>query len=252
MPESPSSSSRNLRFVIAYQGTAYHGWQIQPSAPTVQGTIEDRLQQMTNRPCRLRAAGRTDAGVHALGQVANLRTNSELSLRSLFRGLNALLPDDISIRSVEEVPIEFDSRRGNQGKHYRYSIWNRREPSPGLVATTYHLHRPLDTLAMAKAAQLLVGIHDFASFRSASCDRETTIRTLYRSTVSCRGGLIQIDVEGTAFLKNMVRIIAGTLIEVGRGQRPPASIPELLQARDRTRAGLTAPALGLCLMRVFL
>jgi tRNA pseudouridine38-40 synthase len=105
---------------------------------------------------------------------------------------------------------------------------------------------------MAGAARSLVGTHDFASFRSASCDRETTIRTLYRCTVSCRGGLVQIDVEGTAFLKNMVRIISGTLIEVGRGKRPAPSIPELLQARDRTRAGLTAPALGLCLVRVFL
>jgi tRNA pseudouridine38-40 synthase len=243
---------RNLRFVIAYQGTAYAGWQIQPQVPTVQGVIEEKLRQITQRPCRLRAAGRTDAGVHARGQVANFRTEAPLASHALYRGLNALLPEDIAVLSVEEVPFEFDTRRHNRGKHYRYSIWNERTPTPEKAVTTYHLHRALDLGAMSLAARLLVGTHDFASFRSASCEQESTVRTLYRCTVSCEGGLIQIDVEGTAFLQNMVRIIVGTLLEVGQGRRTPDAIRELLAARDRKRAGVTVPAHGLCLMKVFL
>jgi tRNA pseudouridine38-40 synthase len=247
-----ADARRNLRLVIAYAGTSYAGWQIQPNAPTVQGTIERRLAQMTGQPCRLRAAGRTDAGVHAAGQVANFTTESRITCRAFLRGLNALLPDDVSILSVEEVPPEFDSRRHNKGKYYRYTIWNTRPPSPRLAATTYHLHRALDLIPMAEAARALVGTHDFVAFRSASCERETTVRTLYRCTVSADGPLVEIHVEGTAFLKNMVRVIAGTLIEVGRGLRPPGSLPGLLADGDRRRAGITAPACGLTLVRVML
>ena len=243
---------RNIRLVVAYRGAEYSGWQIQPTVPTVQGEIERRLEQMTGRPCRLRAAGRTDAGVHAEGQLANFRTESSISVQAFFRGLNALLPDDISICSAQEVDGDFDSRRHNRGKHYRYSIWNGREPSPRRAPEVWHLHRPLDLAAMATAARLLVGTHDFAALRSATCDCETTVRTIYRCTVAVEGQQLHIDVEGTAFLKNMVRVIAGTLVDVGRGRREPGSIPDLLASRDRTRAGPTAPARGLTLVRVFL
>lgn len=243
---------RNLRLLIAYRGTRFAGWQLQPHAPTVQGVIEDRLRQMTQQPCRLRAAGRTDAGVHARGQVANFRTESALGERALLRGLNALLPPEVSILSVEEVPLEFDSRRHNRGKHYRYSIWNQRVPSPELAETTYHLHRPLQLAPMALGARHFVGSHDFAAFRSSSCERLTTVRTIYRCTVSSEPPLVHIDVEGTAFLKNMVRIMAGTLVEIGRGDRHPESVQELLGRRRRAEAGVTLPPHGLCLMRVFL
>jgi tRNA pseudouridine38-40 synthase len=247
---------RNIRLVIAYRGTAYSGWQIQPNAPTVQGEIERRLEQMTGSPCRLRAAGRTDAGVHAEGQLANFRTESAIAVGAFLRGLNALLPDDIAIRSAEEVDIDFDSRRHNKGKRYRYRIWNERPRSPSVAPAVWHLHRPLDVEAMARAARLLVGTFDFSAFRSATCDCETTIRTIYRCSVAAAGperpAGLQIDVEGTAFLKNMVRIIAGTLVDVGRGRRDPESIPALLSSGDRTQAGVTAPALGLTLQRVFL
>jgi tRNA pseudouridine38-40 synthase len=243
---------RNLRFVIAYRGAGYNGWQVQPGVPTVQGTIESRLEQMTERPCRLRAAGRTDAGVHAAGQVANWLTPSTLSTMAFFRGLNALLPDDISVLSVTEVPLDFDARRHNQGKAYRYSIWNSPAPNPRLAPVSFHAHRPLDLQAMAAAARHFVGTHDFAAFRAASCERETTVRTVFRCTLSQEGSLIQIDVEGTAFLKNMVRIMVGTLIEVGRAKREAASLLGLLQEPDRSQAGMTAPAHGLTLRRVFL
>lgn len=243
---------RNIRLTIAYDGTAYSGWQIQPTARTVQGAIERRLQQMTGSPCRLRAAGRTDAGVHARGQIANFRTESEISLRGFHRGLNALLPDDIAILDVVDVPPDFDSRRNNRGKHYRYRVWNQRSPAPRWRATTWHLHRPLELQPMAAAARLLVGTHDFSAFRAASCERETTVRTLFRVTVAADPPLVTIDVEGTAFLKNMVRIIAGTLVEVGRGRRDPASIADLLREGRRPAAGVTAPAHGLTLVRVFL
>jgi tRNA pseudouridine38-40 synthase len=243
---------RNIRLVIAYDGTAYSGWQIQPNVPTVQGVIEDRLQQMTWHPCRLRVVGRTDAGVHALGQVANFRTDSSIPDRGFFCGLNTMLPGDISIVSAVEVPLDFDARRHNNGKHYRYTIWNQRSPAPLLARTAFHIFRPLAVEAMVRAARYLVGRHDFASFQAAECDRETTVRTLYRCTVSQEGALIHIDVEGTAFLKNMVRIIAGTLVEVGQNHLRPEFMPELLRRADRREAGLTAPPHGLCLMKVFL
>ena len=244
---------RNLRLVIAYRGTRYAGWQVQPRSPTVQGTIEEKLQQLTQRPCRLRAAGRTDAGVHARGQLANLRTESALPEQALFRGLNALLPADISVLAVEQMPLEFDSRRHNLGKHYRYSIWNQRAPSPEHDETTLHLHRTLDIPAMALSARHFVGTHDFASFRSSSCERLTTVRTLFRCSLSSEPPLLHIDVEGTAFLKNMVRIIAGTLVEVGGSDRSPESVLELLDRQGRRpEAGITLPPHGLCLMRVFL
>ena len=243
---------RNLRLVLAYQGTAYAGWQIQPNAPTVQGVVEERLRQLTQRPTRLRVAGRTDAGVHATGQMANFLTESSLAPRVFLRGLNALLPPDISVRSVEEVPLDFDSRRHNLGKHYRYSIWTARIASVEQRPRSYHLHRPLDLVAMATAARHFVGTHDFSACRAADCECKTTTRTLYRCSVSRDGALAQIDIEGTAFLKNMVRIIAGTLVEVGRGERAADSMPELLRSGHRPAAGMTLPPHGLCLVRVFL
>ena len=243
---------RNVLLVVAYDGTAYSGWQVQTNAPTVQGEIEARLRRMTGLLCRLRGAGRTDAGVHAVGQVATFRTYSAIRQRALFRGINSLLPDDIAVREVREVPIRYNPRFHNFGKRYRYTLSNSRVPDPAMVARTLQVHRPLDLTAMAEATRLLVGTHDFAAFRAASCERETTVRTIFRCTVTSEPPLVHIDVEGSAFLKNMVRIIAGTLLEVGTGRRPPASLTELLAEGDRRKAGITAPARGLTMMRVFL
>ncbi|MBK8482011.1 MAG: tRNA pseudouridine(38-40) synthase TruA [Proteobacteria bacterium] len=244
---------RNIRLTIAYDGSAYHGWQYQPRQPTVQGAIEACLQQLTQQPCRVRAAGRTDAGVHALGQLASFTSETALSCAALRRGLNALLAPDIVIRGVEDVDLTFDARRDNLGKHYRYAIHNARRLEAPLTGHAWHLRHELDATAMARAAWSLVGHHDFSAFRAADCDRLDTHRTISRASIARGDGPeLLLDIEGTAFLKNMVRIIAGTLVEVGCGRMPPARIGELLHQGDRRRAGPTAPAHGLTLVKVHL
>lgn len=242
---------RNLRLTVAYDGTAYHGWQVQPTCPTVQGELERCLRQLTQQPCRVRGAGRTDAGVHARGQLANVCCETALACDTLLRGLNALLPADIVVRAVDDVPLSFDSRRDNRGKHYRYSVYNGRWPIGSMQRQALQQRAALDLPAMAAAGWQLVGTHDFSAFRAADCDRENTVRTIFRCSIRRQDELVAIDVEGTAFLKQMVRIIAGTLIEVGLGRRAPATIDQLLHCGDRTRAGFTAPAHGLCLVEVF-
>ncbi len=243
---------RNILLTIAYQGTRYSGWQIQPNVPTVQGALERRLEEIAGHACRVRAAGRTDAGVHALGQLANFVTTSRVPMRGFLRGLNTLLPDDIGVVAVDEVPMEFDSRRDNHGKSYRYSLWNQRPPSPRDAPYYLHIHKPLDLLAMSRAGRLLVGTHDFAAFRAANCERETTVRTIFRCTIDHQQPWVHIDVVGSAFLKNMVRIITGTLLQVGQRKRPPEDILQLLERGDRREAGITVPPQGLCMVRVFL
>lgn len=242
---------RNIRLVIAYHGAGYSGWQIQPNVPTVQGAIEKRVMAITCAHTRVRGAGRTDAGVHAAGQVANFYTESTVSTKAFFRGLNSLLPTDISIRSVEEVPLEFDARRFNRGKHYRYSIWNAPSRQPMITRYAWHRYAPLDDGAMAKAAQHLVGEHDFNAYRAADCDRNHAVRHLWRVDVTRHPNQVWIDVEGTAFLKQMVRNIVGSLVNVGSGKKPPEWIAEVLASRDRSNAGPTAPARGLCLEHVY-
>ena len=243
---------RNIRLTVAYEGTYYCGWQIQPVAPTVQGVIERFLARMTQTPVRIRAAGRTDAGVHAQGQVASFKTESNITVRQFLRGLNSMLPEDIGVLKVEQVGPQFDARRTNHGKHYRYTLLNSRIPVPHRAPFSLRVFRPLDLTAMATAAQHLVGTHEFDAFRSADCERETTLRTIYRCTVAQEGPFVHIDVDGSAFLRNMVRIIAGTLLEVGKGRRDAGSLSTLLASRDRTRAGMTLPPHGLCMMKVFL
>jgi tRNA pseudouridine38-40 synthase len=217
----------------------------------VQGAIEAVVERMTGQQVRVRGAARTDAGVHAEQQLAHVRLASRLDCAALCHGLNALLPPDILIHQAWEVPLEFEARRDNCGKHYRYRIWNGREFPLPHRRTMVQLTRRLDLLAMARGAQHFVGTHDFAAFRAASCDRETTVRTLYRCTISETGPLIAIDIEGTAFLQKMVRIIVGTLLRMGTGGLSLAQLDALLAGGDRSAAGMTMPAHGLTLMRVF-
>ncbi|MDY0003235.1 MAG: tRNA pseudouridine(38-40) synthase TruA [Polyangia bacterium] len=236
---------------LAYDGTRYAGWQIQPEEPTVQGVLMETLAVLEKAPVKVVGASRTDAGVHARGQGASFCTSSSIPPRGYLRGLNSLLPEDLAVREAREMPQGFHARFSARGKHYRYRIWNEERRDPLECRTAWHRLRALDLEAMARGAEHLVGRHDFESFRAASCDRENAVRELTRVEISADGPLVAVDVEGTAFLKHMVRILVGSLVEVGRGRRPPGWIAQALEQRNRASAGPTAPACGLCLERVF-
>lgn len=243
---------RNLRLTLEYDGTAYAGWQVQENGPTVQGALETALARLLKAPVRVSASGRTDAGVHALGQVANFRTSAPVPLKGFFHGLNVLLPRDIAVRRVDEVPAHFDSRRSAKEKTYEYFLHVGPAPSAFLRRTTWRVPggASLDLGAMAEAGRRLEGSHDFGAFRSAGCDAPHALRTLHEVRVERRGECVEIGVRGTAFLRHMVRIIVGTLVEVGQGKRSPSSLGDLLESRDRERAGPTAPPQGLLLKQV--
>jgi tRNA pseudouridine38-40 synthase len=240
----------NIKLTIEYDGTNYCGWQIQSNGESIQGVLERGISTFLGKPTRLTGSGRTDAGVHALGQVANFVTDREIDLHRVRRALNALTPDDIAIKSVEIVADGFDARRDGRSRVYEYHILNRPTASPFYLNRAWHLHEELDLAAMRAAIECLLGEHDFSSFRAAGCEAAHPIRTIYRTSLEQRGELLVCTVEATAFLRHMVRNILGTLVEVGRGLRPANSFSELLEARDRTQAGPTAPPDGLFLMEV--
>ncbi len=242
--------TRHIKLIIEYDGTDFSGWQRQANAPTVQQTIEEALESMCHTKVILRGAGRTDAGVHARGQVASFRTDARIPVAGFVRGLNSVLPRSIGIRAGAEVDDAFDARRSARGKHYRFQVWNREERAPLVDRYAWHVITPLDVAAMQAGAAFLLGEHDFSAFRAADCDRKNPVRVLHRVDVGRVGDLVTFDVEGTAFLKHMVRVVVGTLCEVGHGRRVPANIGELLAGRDRTVAGRTAAPRGLSLERV--
>jgi len=241
---------RNVRLVLAYDGTEFHGWQRQKDKRTVQQTVEESLAAMTGHPVRLVASGRTDAGVHALGQVVNFRTSTSIPLRAFSLGLNAKLPDDVCVRAADDVPEEFHANRDAVRKRYRYVIHH--GPIPDLFQRRYchHSRYDLDAALMAEAATAFVGTHDFHSFETQWPNRATSVRTITDLTVEASGDRITIEVEANGFLYNMVRAIAGTLMEIGRGYWPVAAAAEILDAEDRRLAGPTAPAKGLFLQHV--
>jgi tRNA pseudouridine38-40 synthase len=239
-----------FKMTVEYDGTDFSGWQRQENGPSVQASIEDGLATMLGAPTLVRGAGRTDAGVHALGQVAHFDADARIPTHGYQRGLNALLPRAIAILSVVEAAPDFDARFSARGKLYRYSIWTAPTRSPLRDRYVWHLRRQLDVAAMHEAAQALVGRRDFSAFRAADCERRTTERTLSRLAVARADDLVTVEVEADAFLKNMVRIIVGTLCEVGFGKRPIADMQRILDGRDRRQAGVTAPPQGLTLVRV--
>lgn len=241
---------RRIRLTLAYDGTAYAGWQVQPNVPTIQGTLGAVLCRIEGGPVRVTGAGRTDAGVHAHAQEAHFDTEKPHSDVTWVRALNAQLPRDIVVLAAREVEPEFHARHSAGAKHYRYRILNRPVPCPFRRAMAWYVPIPLDRDAMHEAARLLVGEHDFSGFRASGCAARSAVRRLDRLEVSRQGDEVVLDVVGSGFLKQMVRNIAGTLVEVGRGVRPPAWVGEVLRARDRTRAGETAPAWGLALVSV--
>ena len=241
-----------VKLVLEYDGTRHVGWQDQPNGPSIQAEVERALETLHRAPRRVVAAGRTDAGVHARGQVASFFERDPLPLDAYVKGMNALLPPEVAVRAASLEPDGFDARRSASGKRYRYAIENGPTRAPLSRLAAWQLFRPLDAGAMRAAAAHLVGRHDFASFQAADCECAHAVRDLRRCDVLGEGGgRIEVVVEATAFVKHMVRNVVGTLVEIGRGKRPEGDVPRLLASRDRRLAGPTAPAHGLCLMEVY-
>jgi len=240
----------NIKLTIEYDGTNYCGWQIQPNGQTIQQVLEQGLETILGVRTRLNGSGRTDAGVHALGQVANFVFAGEMDLSRLQKGLNALTPPDIIIKKVEPVADSFDARRDGRSRLYMYRIWNHPFPSAFHRRFSWHVYDPLDLSSIQEAIRCLEGEHNFASFQAVGCDAAHPVRKIYSNALTREGDFLVYTVEATAFLRHMVRNIVGTLVEVGRGERSPAAFAELLQAQDRTRAGPTAPPHGLFLAEV--
>jgi tRNA pseudouridine38-40 synthase len=240
-----------VRLTLEYDGTDYVGWQVQPNGLSVQAVVERALGKLLGAPTPVQCAGRTDAGVHALGQVVAFNAAQPLPLKAYLRGLSGLLPPDVAVVAVEEVAAEFDPRRDARGKRYRYRVCNRAVRSPLRRRTHWEVFAPLNVLAMREAAPYLLGRHDFSAFRASDCGAAHAVRTLWRLDVEAAGDELAFVVEGTAFLKHMVRNLVGTLVEVGKGRQPPGWVAEVLASRDRTRAGPTAPAHGLVMEEVF-
>ncbi len=244
---------RTLRLLLAYDGTAYHGFGIQPAAPTIQGVLEAALAETLGEPVRVIAGGRTDSGVHAQGQVVSLRTASRLAVDAVQRATNARLPDDVLVRDVAEAPDGFDARRSALWRRYRYTLWREAEPNLWWRRYSYHLAGPLDLAAMRRASRLLCGRHDFAAFAThqAQANRpESTVRTVHQLSWTREGGFWHCEVVADAFLRHMVRSLVGTLLLVGRGALAPRAVGDILRGRDRRLAGPTVPAHGLTLMEI--
>jgi len=242
---------RNLKLIVTYDGTDYGGWQTQANAPTIQATLEKAFQTIT---CEKRVhcvgSGRTDAGVHALGQAVNAFTATPLELPTLLKAINSQLPADIAVLSIEEVRHSFCAIKDAIKKRYRYVIDDSRIPDPFLRRTAWQPQKPLDAAAMHRAAQCLKGRHDFRSFETNWPNRLSSIRTMFDITVTRHDATLRIEVEADGFLYNMVRSIVGTLYQVGRGYWPEAKVNDVLEAMDRREAGPTAPPQGLFMLYV--
>ena len=240
------------KLTLEYDGTAYVGWQWQKNGPSVQAEVERALSALHKAPLRVTAAGRTDSGVHALGQVVSVPVERPLPLAAYVKGMNALLPADVAVREAAILADGFDARRDARGKRYRYRIENPPTRAPLSRLHAWQIFRALDLEAMREAARPLLGRHDFACFQASDCESHHAVRDHRRLEVQgAAGGAIEVVVEATAFVKHMVRNIVGTLVEVGLGARAADSMNALLASRDREQAGPTAPPQGLCLEVVF-
>jgi tRNA pseudouridine38-40 synthase len=241
---------RTLKLVLEYDGFDYHGWQVQDDVVTIQGVIEAALEKIVGEPVRVNGAGRTDAKVHALGQVVSFRCPSDIPTMALQRALNTLLPRDIVVHEVWDVPADFHARFSALEKVYAYRILNRPMRASLRLRYTWHIPHPLDVPSMVLGGACLQGTHDFASFQATGSEVKTTERRLTELTVARKEDEIVISCTANGFLRHMVRNIVGTLVEVGRGARPPAEIKRILDGRDRRLAGATAPPQGLYLVQV--
>jgi tRNA pseudouridine38-40 synthase len=248
---------RYFKLIIAYDGTDFHGWQMQSNKPTVQGEIVNVLRRITQESVQLHGAGRTDAGVHALGQIGSFRTQSTLSAGEFQRALNALLPPTIRVVAAEEVGPDFNARWSARGKIYRYRLYRGKVVPPMLWRYVLHYPFPLDEDAMRDAAARFVGMHDFASFAASTGSEEddkerSTEREIYSTELvrSADGEELVFTVRGRSFLRYMVRKIVGTLLDVGRGKLKPDDIDRLYELKDRSKSGPTVPPQGLCMVSV--
>lgn len=249
-PKMPGQT-RNIRLLIQFDGTGFCGWQMQASDRTVQGVLAEALNRLTGQPVRLYSSSRTDAGVHAVGMVVNFKLDTTLPLVAFHFGLNSLLPRDLQVVMADEAPDNFNARFSARGKTYVYRIQPGHTRLPLEASRAWHVRGSLDVEAMQRAAAMMLGRHDFNAFRSAQCDSDNPVRTVDQLTVEQGAdGIVTITIRARAFLRNMVRIIAGTLVEIGRGRKDPEWVIELLESGDRTKAGMTAPPQGLFLVKV--
>lgn len=241
---------RNIKLILCYDGTEFHGWQRQPSLRTVQEVLEEAIERLTGVRPTTTASGRTDAGVHAMGQVVHFLTASRHEPETFVRALNAMLPRDLRILDAAEMPQAFHATLDARSKRYRYTIDNARIASPFQLRYSWHVPKPLDAGAMGRAGASLLGRHDFRSFETDWPNRMSSVRTIFDVAVARDGDLVTIEVEADGFLYNMVRSIAGTLVLVGQGKRPESWVADVLAAQDRVEAGPTAPPQGLFLLTV--
>ena len=248
--ETAQRAEQNFKLVIEYDGSDYCGWQRQPDQTSIQAALEGVLQHMTREPITLHGSGRTDAGVHALGQTAHFKCRTRLSPEDLQKGMNRLLPGDIAVRSCESVPLDFHARFSSRWKHYRYRICN--QPVKQAVGRQYawQIFRPLDIAAMEQATRHIVGRHDFKSFESSGSPRAQTIRNVMEASWRRKNDHLEFDIRADGFLRYMVRNIVGTLVAVGMGKLEAGDVPALIEATDRRLAPATAPPHGLFLIQV--
>lgn len=246
------NSMRTILLTLEYCGAGYVGWQVQPNGPSIQGEVERALGELIREDVRIHSSGRTDAGVHARGMLAHFQTASQLPVKAFRDGLNAMLPADIAVREAREMPAGFHARYDAKGKWYRYTLYRGKVRSPLQAGTSWHLHGPLDLDAMREAADLLTGRRDFGAFRSSACAAKTTERELFKIEIVAEQDLLYLDFYGSGFLKNMVRMLIGTLVQIGQGKRSLKDITRLLRREPGVRCGPTAPPQGLCLMEVWL
>lgn len=242
---------RNIKLTLQYDGTAYHGWQIQKNAVTIQETVEEAIEKITGARINPTGCGRTDAGVHAENYVCNFYTDLSIPAEKFPYALNSLLPNDIVCIGANEENADFHAKNSARSKRYVYRILNREFPDAFLCRYAWHVKYPLDVKKMQEAARAFVGEHDFIGFASSGFTVKTTVREIYSLDVTRDNDIITIDIKGNGFLYNMVRIIAGTLVFAGSGKINPATMAEIIASRDRNRAGITAPPQGLCLKEVY-
>ncbi|RJR43026.1 MAG: tRNA pseudouridine(38-40) synthase TruA [Deltaproteobacteria bacterium] len=242
---------RNIRLLLEYEGAAYHGWQRQKNALSIQEVLETALAKLTGEALRVHGSGRTDAGVHARGQVANFHTTSHIPLKAFYAGLNSLLPRDLAVLEAVEAPGDFHARKSARAKTYEYRILNRKESSPLNRRYAWLVRQTLNLEDMAQAAAMLLGEHDFSAFRASGGAPGHAVREVFNAAWQPEAeGHLRFSITATGFLRGMVRSLVGTMVEIGLGKRPPEDLAGLLKSGDRAGAGPTAPAQGLFLVEV--